>query len=673
MNGLPLVCGLALFLALPSWPDDKDPANSPQDLSSLTLEQLLNVKVEGAALHPQSLQDAPASITILTAEDIRKYGYRTLGEALASIRGFYTSNNRTYHTVGVRGFNLPGDYASRFLVMVDGHNMADNVFNFELYFGRDFPVDMNLIERIEIIRGPSSALYGSNGIFATINIITKSPDDAGPSSLTADAGSFGEKKAQVMTAASIGKDAKALFSGSVFNDSGESPLFFPEFNAPETNNGQAIRMNGEKGYHFFGNLVWRNWTFTAVFADRKEIQPISWGPTIFNDRGTTLNDTRNYVEAAYTREVAGGTLRWRTYYDGFHERIRFDYPLESSVAPGTGVEDNRQAFLGDWIGTLLTYRFDLTHVGTLTVGGEGKFDLRNHQLDQDVSPVPLQIANIDHRDRSFALFAQDERKLSDRWKLNLGIRFDYSSYRSSFVAPRAALIYQPSAVWTYKFLYGRGVRNPSAFELFFDDGGRSGAPNPRAFPEKADTFEVDVERRVGKRMNLAAAAYDYWLRDFLVGVYTDSGVIQYRNLGEIHSRGVELELNARPSAWLEANASYAIQKSDDHDPDGHLENSPVHLAKLRFAVPLGRKFDFSSGMQYYSSRRTLAEAHTDPVYLADFTITSKRLLPNFDVQFGLRNTFNRNYDDPIALNPIVDTMRQPGRSFFVELVAHAAR
>ena len=219
--------GLILLAALPLWADDPAPDTPPQDLTALTLEQLLNVRVEGAALHAQTLRDAPASVTVITAEDIYKYGYRTLGEAMASVRGFTLNDNRTYQSVGVRGFNLPWDYGSRILVMVNGHNMADHVFDSMLWFGDDFPIDMHLVKQIEIIRGPSSALYGSNGEFATINIITKTPEEAGPPSLSTEFGSFGEKKAQMMATVPISKRAKVLLSGTVFNNSGESPLYFP--------------------------------------------------------------------------------------------------------------------------------------------------------------------------------------------------------------------------------------------------------------------------------------------------------------------------------------------------------------------------------------------------------------------------------------------------------------
>jgi outer membrane receptor protein involved in Fe transport len=663
MSRLTLVLVAALWFALPgrSSAQALDDATG-RDLNSLTLEQLMQVKVEGAALHPQTLQDAPASVTVITAEEIRKYGYRTLGEALASVRGFYVSNDRTYETVGVRGFNLPGDYGSHLLVMVNGHNMGDNVFDYMLYFGNNFPIDMNLIKQIEVIRGPSAALYGSNAIFATINIITKSPGEAGPLALTADTGSFGEKKGQVVETASLG-DAKLLVSGSVFNNAGESPLFFPTLNSPQTNYGNAIDMTGERGYHFFANLVWRNWSFIATFSGDNRPQPFSWGPTIFNDRGTQVTDTRNFVEAVYTRKIAGGDLRWRTYYDSFHFLGGADYPLYT----GSGVEHTITNLQGDWVGTQVTYHFRTSLTGDITLGAEGNIDIRNLQQHFEVTPVPFESLNTSNPDRSLGLIVQDEKQLWGGWKLDLGLRIDKSHYRRDFVSPRAALIYQHSA-WTTKFLYGRSFRNPSAFQLFYGDG-VSAVANPNARAETADTIEVDVERKLGKRMSAQASAYGYRLSDFLVGVYQANGLLQYQNGGKIQAQGVEFEINGRPWDWLEATASYAVQRARD---DTVLENSPEHLAKLRFAVPLGRRFDFSSGMQYQSSRLTLAGASVTPVYLADFTLTSKRLLPNLDVRLGLRNAFNRSYFDPIALYPTVDSMPQPGRTFFVELIAHAA-
>jgi iron complex outermembrane receptor protein len=675
MSRLTLVLVAATLFAPPCRPNDPQPAEpsanpantdpAKEDLNALTLEQLMQVQVVGAALHPQSLKDAPASVTVITAEDIRKYGYRTLGEALASVRGFYVSSDRSYENVGVRGFSLPGDYNSHILVMVDGHNMSDNIFNYMLYLGNDFPIDMNLIKQIEVIRGPASALYGSNAMFATVNIITKLPDEAGPLAVTADTGSFGEKKGQIVETGSF-RGAKVLFSGTVYNNAGESPLFFPQFETPQNNYGKAIDMNTEKGYHLFSTLVWRNWTVTAAFSGHDLIQPISWGPTIFNDRGTKNNDQRNFVEANYARKIAGGALRWRIYYDSFYFKGRGDYALGDGV-----VEDNRQSEIGNWVGTQLTYRLRPFFAGDVTVGVESSIDIRAFLTDFDVSPAPVAYLNTSHPDRSLAFILQDEKKLSKRWKLDLGLRVDKSEYRQDFLAPRAALIYQRSE-WTYKLLYGRSFRDPSAFQLYYGDG-IADAANPKARSEWADTVEVDAERKLGKRMNLQASAYGYQLHDFLLGVYRPDGLLQYQNTGSIQAEGLELEVNGRPTNWLEATASYAVQRTRDYDADGVLENSPDYLAKLRLAAPLGRKFDLSSGLQYESTRRTVPGSWVTPVCLADFTFTSKRLLRNFDVRLGLRNAFNKNYSDPIALNPAVDAMPQPGRTFFVELIAHGRR
>lgn len=632
----------------------------------------MQVKVEGAALHSQTLQDAPASVTIITAEDIRKYGYRTLGEALASVRGFYLTDNRSYETIGVRGFGAPDDYGSHVMVMVNGHNMTDNIFGYMLFLGNDFPIDMNLIKQIEIIRGPSSALYGTNGMFATINIVTKTPNEAGPASVTTTFDSFGEKKGQVLAATRVGSEAQALFSGSVYNNSGESPLYFPEFATQQANNGYAVDMNGEKGYHLFSNLVWHNWTVLAVFSGNDRIQPISWGPTIFNNRGTQNSATRNFIDATYTRELRRGALTWRTYYDEQHYDGRFEYPLDPANPFDSGVEDNRDDSDGKWIGSELTYRVDVRGLGSLTAGVEGKADLRAIQTDRDVSPSLYTYLSTSNPDRNLALFLQDERKLSSHWTLDLGGRIDRSALLRDFFSPRAALIYQPTSGWTYKFLYGRSFRNPSLFQLYYGDQ-LSAVANPALRPESADTVEADVERKLGKRANLLTAAYAYRMHDYIDGMPVSSGLIQYQNIGAIRADGVELEINGRLLPSLEVTASYALQRTMDESRRGVLENSPQNLAKLRFAVALGHKLDLSSGMQYMSSRMTLAEASVTPVYLADFTLTSRHWLRDFDFTIGVRNAFNRGYSDPVALNPVVDVMPQPGRSVFVELIPHRAR
>ena len=649
-------------LALAQSSDGDPPAQPPRDLNAMSLEDLMHVKVVGAALHPQTLEDAPASVTIITAEDIATYGYRTLGEALASIRGFYSSNNYTYQTIGVRGINLPGDYASRILVMVNGHNMADNVFDYMLLFNDGFPIDMNLVKQIEIIRGPSSALYGTDGIFATINIITKSPAELPRASVTTETGSFGEKKAQVAVSGSVG-DASFLLSGSIFNNSGMNQILVPQFDSPSTNNGEAVNMNGEQGYHFFGTLMWHDWTFTAAFAGRSVVQPVSWGETIFNDRGTKAADTRDYVEAAYSRDLHGGTLQWRTYYDAYAFDGREDYAL-NPLDLSAGVEDNRTIVDGKWVGSEVSYRFDVAFIGTVTAGMEGKIDLKAVQIDEDVQPVPVQYLYTNNPDRQIGVFLQDERRLSSRWALDLGIRYDYSAYRANFVSPRAALIYQPGSEWTYKFLYGRAFRNPSAFELYYGDG-VSGVANPSARHEKADTVEFDLERKIGKRLKFTSAVYGYQLNNWLVPERSTGGLIEYENVGKLHAEGIELEMDGRPSSWLQITASYSFQKATDDVEHTRLENSPDHLAKLRFALPLGRKLQLSSSLQYYSGRYSLAAVSLPPTYLADLTLTSRHLTRNVDFQFGIRNAFNRSYADPVALNPLVDTLLQPQRSFYL--------
>jgi outer membrane receptor for ferrienterochelin and colicins len=161
-------------------------------LKSLSLEELSAVKVDtvyGASKHEQSVSDAPASVTIITAEEIKLYGWRTLGEALRSVSGFYVTYDRGYAYLGVRGVNRPGDFGGRTLITVDGHRSNDPIFGGSA-MDTDFILDLDLIERIEVIRGPGSSLYGNNAFFGIVNIITRRGRDVQGGEVSGSAGSF---------------------------------------------------------------------------------------------------------------------------------------------------------------------------------------------------------------------------------------------------------------------------------------------------------------------------------------------------------------------------------------------------------------------------------------------------------------------------------------------------
>src|SRR3954452_11166967 len=165
------------------------PAQHPADVADASIEELGRIKVYTASKHLQSGTDAPSSVTVITADEIQKHGYRTLADILQTVRGFFVTYDRNYSSLGVRGFARPGDLNTRVLLLVDGHRLNDNIYD-EAMLGTEFPVDIDLISRIEVIRGPVSSLYGSNALVAVVNIITRRGRNLNGLELSSEAASF---------------------------------------------------------------------------------------------------------------------------------------------------------------------------------------------------------------------------------------------------------------------------------------------------------------------------------------------------------------------------------------------------------------------------------------------------------------------------------------------------
>src|SRR5262245_32728715 len=143
---------------------------APPDIETLVKESQ-QLRVDTASRHSQTLAEAPSTITVVTTDEIKRYGYRTLADILESAPGLYVSYDRAHSFLGVRGFNR-GDYNSRVLILVDGHRV-NNPLTGGAFIGEDFIVDVDLIDQVEIVRGPGAALWGNNAFFGVINVKTR--------------------------------------------------------------------------------------------------------------------------------------------------------------------------------------------------------------------------------------------------------------------------------------------------------------------------------------------------------------------------------------------------------------------------------------------------------------------------------------------------------------------
>lgn len=318
INGVDVTAGkvwgiLVLFLGLGTFAraDAKTPssagaggAQGNEDFFEMSIEELMDVRIDTvyvASKRAQRLEETPASATVVTAEEIRLYGYRTLAEILQSTPGFYLSYDRMLQYMGTRGFQRPGGLDSRILVLIDGHRMSDNIAGAPPS-GMEFPLDVELIDRVEIIRGPGSSLYGSNAVLAIINVITKRGSAVRGLELSGQTGSFDTHRGRVTYGNLLGKDVDLLLSaGSQASDGSE--LYFREFDAPQTNNGWVDNDDGQDG-RVAAILSWGDLSFMLVHGAHEKGIPMMTFSTAFGDPRTRMLTEGTLAGLTWTGELS---------------------------------------------------------------------------------------------------------------------------------------------------------------------------------------------------------------------------------------------------------------------------------------------------------------------------------------------------------------------------------
>ena len=275
-----------------------------------------------------------------------------------SLDSLLNSDDRNYTYIGVRGFGRPTDYNDRILLLIDGHTANENVYG-AAYFGTELPLDMDSVERIGVVRGPGSALYGTGAMFGVVNVITKAGDALEGVKVSGEAGSFRHVRGDASAGKRLKRGGEVLVSGVWGNVRGQD-LYFKEYDAPSTHRGVAEHLDWDRYYGLRARWAQGGLALSGLVTSREKGIPTGAFGVVFNDPSSRTLDAREFVEARYEGRVSADKhILWRGFFDHYDYRGRYPYQVLSFDASD-----------GRWLGGELQFRWDPFPSSRLTVGAE---------------------------------------------------------------------------------------------------------------------------------------------------------------------------------------------------------------------------------------------------------------------------------------------------------------
>ncbi|MYM28776.1 TonB-dependent receptor [Duganella sp. CY15W] len=554
-----LAAALAALCAAPAWAADLQDANTV---------------VVSASLREHSLASAPAFTTIVTAEDIAKSPVNSLADLLRETVGV---NNQTDSTgrdeIQIRG--LGGKYT---LMLVNGRRISSGG---ALWRGSDFDfssIPLNSIKRVEIVRGPMAALYGSDAIGGVINIITKTPTRNWSGTVSGEYRSIasGDGGDQHRLGASVAGAFNDALSLSIAGESYDRKAWFST-TAGET---KVPQLEQKQSDNLIGTLTWKLSETQSIdidFGYNKDKRPK--GLYFYAFYPAYNFESKDYRDQTITRNTYGVTHKalwsWGSttaYLSQENARIddfntRYDKPQQRLLK-----EDNTSAKF---------YANADLGINALTAG----VDLRRQTIKDPLS----YLKTGQMKTETSALFVEDELKFNPQWSLTLAGREDHTDTFGNHFTPKTYLVFQASPEVTVKGGVNRAFRAPEAYQLATEysivscGGSCYLSGNPNLTPEKSTNYELGVEFH-RKGLNASAVAFKNDVSDMIVALYNPAGPSKkWANLAKAKTSGVELQADAVLNAAFSVSGNYTHLNADYTDETGkstELDNRPKQMANL---------------------------------------------------------------------------------------------
>lgn len=506
---------------------------STQSYSEMSLDDLLNVQVTTASKKAENISDAPGIITTITSEEIKYFGANSLTDILQRATSIQPLLSHLFaqNSISVRG-DLRSLYDNHVLILMNGRPIRDGIsggLNTTIYSA--FPVDM--IERIEIVRGPGSVLYGSNAFAGVINIITKSDAQGSSLNVKAGGGSFNTYNGEI-----TGEYAKGDFSGKI--GAKLSSIDGWKYNAITARPGGAPNLpvqmtNGRNNVGVATDLAFKGISFLGYYSKNKEdilgILPYT------TYKGKNESD-RIFLNLGYAYNFSEST---ELSFNVTHNGTKFTIDEESLVPA-----DHHSS--ADYLGEL-TLNSKITDQINLVVGGA--VDSRNkNSADIKEAVQPYHFTQL-------STYLQADYKPVESLKLIAGGQFNKPEKRDWDFVPRFGAIYNVTDEFGVKALYGQAFRSPWPVEQLLINPQVHG--NPDLKPEKIATADFQVFYSV----NNIQSSLTYFTSKYSQSIVRSPipglpGVITYINKDELRLHGFEFEgkVTLSTKIFLTGNATY---------------------------------------------------------------------------------------------------------------------
>lgn len=600
-------------------------SESVRALAELPLDALLDMEVTGASRFAQRRSQSASSVTVLTAADIRTFGWRTLADALTSVKGLMVASDHTYAYLGVRGFFAQGDYNTRILLLIDGNRVNENVYDMA-FLGTEFPLDLELVDRIEFIPGQGSAVYGANAVFAVVNVITREVAGNGGLEASLSTGTGHHDIVRVGGTRRLGSDDGALMVSASRTRARGPQVYLAEHDDPPHSDGLAENaFERRESLYLAGHQG--PWRASLVHADRTKGVPTFIG-FIFNDTRSYFRDAESLLDLRWEDTIAPqtqGHVRWFTgHYDFTGEYATVATPLI-----------NREEAIGQWWG--LDARLLSTHWRghTLVAGIEFQKSTRQGVKSFDLDEARTTYWDLMSRSTRVSLYAEDQAALTDALSLTLGARFDHVNGASHEWNPRLALNWRPTPQLVVKAIHGSAYRMANRAE--------TAAMLGRLDHETVRGNELALEWQPDSRSRWSLSWYRNTAKHLIAGgLDTATGIWVYRNIGQLEASGQEIEYERRFASGASLRANTTLQRARDSGELPIAQYAPRRIANALLAVPLASSA-WSAGIEVNAaSRRGAASGY------GVLNLTLSQRVPTRGVSFavGVRDVFDRRPDDP---------------------------